>query len=61
MNTFFPTIISNTSIPEYLVCVSISSDLNETVLKFILKYKNHSSIKEFKTFLSKTAYLSFSM
>ena len=45
MNTFFSTIISNLNIPEYPVSDPISNDINDPVLKFILKYKDDPSIK----------------
>ena len=45
LNTFFSTIISNLNIPEYLVPDPISNDINDSVLKSILKYKDHRSIK----------------
>ena len=45
LNTFFSTIISNLNIPEYPVSDSISNDINDPVLKSILKYKDHPSIK----------------
>ena len=45
LNTFFSTIISNLNIPEYLVPDPISNDINDPVLKSILKYKDHRSIK----------------
>ena len=44
-NTFFSTIISNLNIPEYPVSDLISNDINDPVLKSILKYKDHPSIK----------------
>ena len=45
LNTFFSTIISNLNIPEYLVSDPIANDVNDPVLKSILKYKDHPSIK----------------
>ena len=45
LNTLFSTIISNLNIPEYPVSDSISNDINDPVLKSILKYKDHPSIK----------------
>ena len=46
MNTFFSTIISsNLNIPEYPVSDPISNDIIDPVLKSILKYKYHPSIK----------------
>ena len=37
--------ISNLNIPGYPATDSISNDNNDPVLKFILKYKDHPSIK----------------
>ena len=45
MNAFFSTIISNLNIPEYSDPDPISNDINDPVLKSILKYKDHPSIK----------------
>ena len=45
LNTFFSTVISSLNIPEYPVSDSISNDINDLVLKSILKYKDHPSIK----------------
>ena len=45
LSTFFSTIISNLNIPEYPVPDPIFSDINDPVLKSILKYKDHPSIK----------------
>ena len=45
LNTFFSTIISDLNIPEYPVSDPISNDINDPVLKSILKYKDHPSIK----------------
>ena len=45
LNTFFSAIISNLNIPEYPVPDPISNDINDPVLKSILKYKDHPSIK----------------
>ena len=45
MNAFFSTIISNLNIPEYSDPAPISNDINDPVLKSILKHKDHPSIK----------------
>ena len=45
MTNFFSTIISNLNIPEYPVSDPISNDINDPVLKSVLKYKDHPSIK----------------
>ena len=45
VNTFSSTIISNLNIPEYPMSDPISDYINDPVLKSILKYKDHPSIK----------------
>ena len=45
LNTSFSVIISNLNIPEYQVSDPISNDVSDPVLKSILKYKDHPSIK----------------
>ena len=45
MNSFFSTIITNLNILEYPVLDPIYNDINDPVLKSILKYKDHPSIK----------------
>ena len=45
MFSFFSIIISNLNIPEYPASDLISNDLNDPVLKSILKYKDNPSIK----------------
>ena len=45
LNTFFSTIISNLNIPEYPMSDPISDYINDPVLKSILKFKDHPSIK----------------
>ena len=45
LTNFFSTIISNLNIPEYPVSDPISNDINDPVLKSVLKYKDHPSIK----------------
>ena len=45
LSTSFSTIISNLNIPEYPVPDPVSSNINDPVLKFILKHKDHPSIK----------------
>ena len=52
LNTFFSTIINNLNIPEYPVSDPISNDINGPVLKSVLKYKDHPSIKAIEKFLS---------
>ena len=55
LNTFCSTIISNLNIPEYQVPDPISNDVSDPVLKSILKYKDHPSIKAIERLLSQTA------
>ena len=52
LNTFFSTIISNLNIPEYPVSDPIFNYINDSILKSILKYKDHPDIKAIEEFLS---------
>ena len=61
LNTFFSTIISNLNIPEYLVSDPISNDVNDPVLKSILKYKDHPSIKAIEKISKPNSLLNFLM
>ena len=45
LNTFFSTIISNLNIPEHPVSDSVSNDINDPVVLFILNHKYQPSIK----------------
>ena len=44
LNTFFSNIISNLEIPVYTKCDRLSEFINDSVLKSIVKYRNHPSI-----------------
>ena len=44
LNTFFSNIVSNLKIAEYANCDSISDNINDPVIKSIVKYRNHTSI-----------------
>ena len=44
LNTFFSNIVSNLKIPEYTKCDPISEINSDSVLKSIMKYRNHPSI-----------------
>ena len=44
LNTFFSNIASNLKIPEYTKCDPISEINSDSVLKSIMKYRNHPSI-----------------
>ena len=44
LNTFFSNIVSNLKIAEYANCDSISDNINDPVIKSIVKYRNHPSI-----------------
>ena len=61
LNTFFSTIISNLNIPEYPVSNSISNHISDPVLKSILKYKDHPSIKAIEKIHRLNNYLNFPM
>ena len=45
LNIFFSTIISNLNISEHAVSDCISNDINDRVLRSIVKYKDYPSIK----------------
>ena len=47
MNTFLYNIMINVNVPEYHDCESISGNISDTILKAIVKYRIHSSIKAF--------------
>ena len=61
LNIFFSTIISNLNIPEYPVSDPIFNYINDSILKSILKYKDHPDIKAIEKLLSWTAYWNFLM
>ena len=44
LNTFFSNIVSNLKIAEYADCDPISDNINDPVIKSIVKYRNHPSI-----------------
>ena len=60
LNTFFSTIISNLNIPEYPVPDPVSSDINDPVLKSILKHKDHPSIKAIEKMSKRNSIFKFS-
>ena len=45
LNTFFSNIVSNLNLPEYPISNHYYSKIRDPVLKAILKYKDHPSIK----------------
>ena len=45
LNTFFPNVVSNLNLPEYPTSNPYYNKIRDPVLKAILKYKDHSSIK----------------
>ena len=45
LNTFFSNIVSNLNLPEYPISNPYYNKIRDPVLKAILKYKDHSSIK----------------
>ena len=45
LNTFFSNIVSNLNLPEYPISNSYYNKIRDPVLKAILKYKDHPSIK----------------
>ena len=48
MNTFFSNIVINLNVPEYHKYKSISRNISDAILKVIVKYRNHPSIKAIK-------------
>ena len=44
LNTSFSNIVSNLKIAEYANCDPISDNINDPVIKSIVKYRNHPSI-----------------
>ena len=44
LDTFFSNIVSNLKIAEYANCHPISDNINNPVIKFIVKYRSHPSI-----------------
>ena len=60
LNTFFSTIISNLNFPEYQVSDPISNNVSDPVLKSILKYKDHPSIKAIKKIAKPNSLFKFS-
>ena len=44
LNTFFSNIVSNLKIAEYVNCDPISDNINDPVVKSIVKYRNHPNI-----------------
>ena len=48
MNTFFSNIVINLDVPEYNDCEDISRNIYNPILKAIVKYKNHPSVKAIK-------------
>ena len=44
LNTSFSNIVSNLKIAEYATCDTISDNINDPVIKSIVKYRNHPSI-----------------
>ena len=44
LNTFFSNVVSDLKIPEYSNCDALAENIQEPVLKAIVKYRNHPSI-----------------
>ena len=44
LNTFFSNIVCDLKIPDYNNCDSLAENIQEPVLKAIVKYRNHTSI-----------------
>ena len=48
MNTYSSNTVINLSVPEYNECEDISGNISDLLLKGIVKYRNHPSIKAIK-------------
>ena len=59
MNTFFSNIVINYNVPEYYDCEGISRNISDTVLKAIVKYRNHPSITAIKRISNSNDLFSF--
>ena len=44
LNTFFSNMVNNLKIAKYANCDPISENINDPVIKSIIKYRNHSSM-----------------
>ena len=59
MNTFFSNIVINLNVPEYHKYESISRNISDAILKVIVKYRNHPSIKAIKRVYNSNDLFSF--
>ena len=50
LNTFFSNIVSNINLPEYLISNPYYNKVRDPVLKDILKYEDHPSVKAIERF-----------
>ena len=48
MNTFYSNRVINLNVPEYYEYEGISRNISDPILKAIVKYRNHPSIKAIK-------------
>ena len=48
LNKFFSNIVSNSNLPEYSISNPYYNKIRDPVLKAILKYKDHPSVKAIK-------------
>lgn len=44
LNTFFANVVANVNILEYNQCDPIAGNIDDPIIKFIVKYRNHPSM-----------------
>ena len=60
LNNFFSNIIKSLGIPQYKDAEPVGQNISDTVLKAIIKYRSHPSIKAIKKQCNTNLYFSFS-
>ena len=60
LNTFFSNTVSNFNIAEYWSCESLANNINDPILKCVIKYRNHPSILTIGEVCNKRPRLPFS-
>ena len=59
LNTFFSNIVQNLDIQQYNVDDPICENINDPLLKAIVRYRNHPSIVAIKKFCNSKSHFSF--
>ena len=59
LNTFFSSIVQNLDIQQYNVDDPICGNINDPLLKAIVRYRNHPSIVAIKKFCNSKSHISF--